>query len=53
MSAFDTIGLCAYSYRFNEFYTDHAHPFAQQSMFLDSHGLLLPLVQDESINALY
>ncbi|CAD0112093.1 unnamed protein product [Aureobasidium uvarum] len=28
--AFDTIGLCAFSYRFNEFYTDHAHPFAQQ-----------------------
>lgn len=28
--AFDTIGLCAFSYRFNEFYTDQAHPFAQQ-----------------------
>ncbi|TAQ85754.1 hypothetical protein B7494_g5932 [Chlorociboria aeruginascens] len=28
--AFDTIGLCAFSYRFNEFYSDHAHPFAQQ-----------------------
>lgn len=28
--AFDTIGLCAFSYRFNEFYTDNAHPFAQQ-----------------------
>ena len=26
--AFDTIGLCAFSYRFNEFYSDHAHPFA-------------------------
>ena len=28
--AFDTIGLCAFSYRFNEFYSDNAHPFAQQ-----------------------
>ena len=28
--AFDTIGLCAFSYRFNEFYTDEAHPFAKQ-----------------------
>ena len=28
--AFDTIGLCAFSYRFNEFYSDHSHPFAQQ-----------------------
>ena len=28
--AFDTIGLCAFGYRFNEFYSDHAHPFAQQ-----------------------
>lgn len=28
--AFDTIGLCAFSYRFNEFYSDHAHPFAHQ-----------------------
>jgi len=28
--AFDTIGLCAFSYRFNEFYTDNIHPFAQQ-----------------------
>ncbi|KAF2720304.1 cytochrome P450 [Polychaeton citri CBS 116435] len=28
--AFDTIGLCAFGYRFNEFYTDEAHPFAKQ-----------------------
>lgn len=28
--ALDTIGLCAFGYRFNEFYSDHAHPFAQQ-----------------------
>jgi len=28
--AFDTIGLCAFNYRFNEFYSDNAHPFAQQ-----------------------
>lgn len=28
--AFDTIGLCAFSYRFNEFYSDNAHPFAHQ-----------------------
>lgn len=36
--AFDTIGLCAFSYRFNEFYTDNVHPFAQQmaSVLLES-----------------
>ncbi|KJZ75343.1 hypothetical protein HIM_05269 [Hirsutella minnesotensis 3608] len=28
--AFDTIGLCAFGYRFNEFYSDETHPFAQQ-----------------------
>lgn len=28
--AFDTIGLCACSYRFNQFYSDEIHPFAQQ-----------------------
>ena len=28
--AFDTIGLCAFGYRFNEFYTDNPHPFASQ-----------------------
>ena len=28
--AFDTIGLCGFGYRFNEFYTDEAHPFATQ-----------------------
>jgi cytochrome P450 / NADPH-cytochrome P450 reductase len=28
--AFDTIGLCAFSYRFNEFYSDNPHPFASQ-----------------------
>ncbi|KAK1147600.1 hypothetical protein N8T08_000942 [Aspergillus melleus] len=28
--AFDTIGLCAFSYRFNEFYGDRAHPFAEE-----------------------
>lgn len=28
--AFDTIGFCAFSYRFNEFYTDNVHPFARQ-----------------------
>ena len=28
--AFDTIGLCSFGYRFNEFYTDDAHPFAKQ-----------------------
>ncbi len=28
--AFDTIGLCSFGYRFNEFYSDQAHPFAQQ-----------------------
>lgn len=28
--AFDTIGLCSFGYRFNEFYTDDAHPFANQ-----------------------
>ncbi|TVY59370.1 Bifunctional cytochrome P450/NADPH--P450 reductase [Lachnellula cervina] len=28
--AFDTIGLCVFSYRFNEFYLEQAHPFAQQ-----------------------
>lgn len=27
---FDTIGLCAFDYRFNEFYTDEPHPFAKQ-----------------------
>ena len=28
--AFDTIGLCAFGYRFNEFYTDDVHQFAKQ-----------------------
>ncbi|KAL4733344.1 cytochrome P450 [Aspergillus similis] len=27
---FDTIGLCAFGYRFNEFYTDRPHPFMRQ-----------------------
>ncbi|KAI0376191.1 cytochrome P450 [Hypomontagnella monticulosa] len=27
---FDTIGLCAFGYRFNEFYSEKAHPFAKQ-----------------------
>lgn len=27
---FDTIGLCAFGYRFNEFYTDGPHPFMRQ-----------------------
>lgn len=29
-TAFDTIGLCAFNFRFNEFYSDEAHPFAKQ-----------------------
>lgn len=28
--AFDTIALCAFGYRFNQFYSDNPHPFAQQ-----------------------
>ncbi|KAF9641129.1 putative cytochrome p450 protein [Lasiodiplodia theobromae] len=28
--AFDTIGLCAFNYRFNDFYAEHMHPFANQ-----------------------
>lgn len=28
--AFDTIALCALNYRFNQFYSDHPHPFAEQ-----------------------
>ena len=28
--AFDTIGLCAFNYRFNEFYAENVHPFAHQ-----------------------
>ncbi|KAL8822904.1 MAG: hypothetical protein Q9191_006369, partial [Dirinaria sp. TL-2023a] len=28
--AFDSIGLAAFNYRFNEFYTDNVHPFATQ-----------------------
>ncbi|KAI5359387.1 putative Flavoprotein-like superfamily [Septoria linicola] len=28
--AFDTIGLCAFSYRFNQFYSESVHPFATQ-----------------------
>jgi len=28
--AFDTIGLCAFSYRFNDFYLEKTHPFATQ-----------------------
>ncbi|RYC58691.1 hypothetical protein CHU98_g7518 [Xylaria longipes] len=28
--AFDVIGLCGYGYRFNSFYRDEIHPFAQQ-----------------------
>ena len=27
---FDTIGLCGFGFRFNEFYTDEPHPFAKQ-----------------------
>lgn len=27
---FDTIGLCAFGYRFNEFYTEGPHPFMRQ-----------------------
>ena len=27
---FDTIGLCAYGYRFNEFYSEDPHPFQKQ-----------------------
>ncbi|KAI1341804.1 cytochrome P450 [Xylariaceae sp. FL0016] len=27
---FDTIGLCAFNMRFNEFYTEEPHPFAKQ-----------------------
>ncbi|KAF7502833.1 hypothetical protein GJ744_005012 [Endocarpon pusillum] len=27
---FDTIGLCAFGYRFNEFYSDEPHPFNKQ-----------------------
>lgn len=27
---FDTIGLCGFGYRFNEFYSDDVHPFAKQ-----------------------
>jgi cytochrome P450/NADPH-cytochrome P450 reductase len=28
--AFDVIGLCAFGYRFNNFYSEHAHPFVDQ-----------------------
>jgi cytochrome P450/NADPH-cytochrome P450 reductase len=28
--AFDTIGLCAFGYRFNNFYSEHPHPFVEQ-----------------------
>ena len=28
--AFDTIGLCSFGFRFNEFYSDTVHPFAKQ-----------------------
>ncbi|KKY25634.1 putative bifunctional p450 nadph reductase [Diplodia seriata] len=28
--AFDTIGICAFNYRFNNFYAEHMHPFATQ-----------------------
>ena len=28
--AFDTIGLCGYGFRFNEFYLEDVHPFARQ-----------------------
>lgn len=28
--AFDTIGLCAFGYRFNNFYTNDSHPFVTQ-----------------------
>ncbi|KAF7514665.1 hypothetical protein G7054_g15119 [Neopestalotiopsis clavispora] len=28
--AFDTIAMCAFDYRFNSFYRDHPHPFAEQ-----------------------
>lgn len=28
--AFDTVGLCAFGYRFNEFYTADHHPFMTQ-----------------------
>jgi cytochrome P450/NADPH-cytochrome P450 reductase len=28
--AFDMIGLCAFGYRFNHFYSEHTHPFVDQ-----------------------
>ncbi|OJD32086.1 nadph-cytochrome p450 reductase [Diplodia corticola] len=28
--AFDTIGICGFNYRFNNFYAEHMHPFATQ-----------------------
>jgi cytochrome P450/NADPH-cytochrome P450 reductase len=28
--AFDVIGLCAFGYRFNNFYSEHSHPFVDQ-----------------------
>jgi cytochrome P450/NADPH-cytochrome P450 reductase len=28
--AFDVIGLCAFGYRFNNFYSEHTHPFVDQ-----------------------
>ncbi|KAG7001370.1 bifunctional cytochrome P450/NADPH P450 reductase [Physcia stellaris] len=28
--AFDTIGLCFFNYRFNDFYSENVHPFAHQ-----------------------
>jgi cytochrome P450 / NADPH-cytochrome P450 reductase len=28
--AFDVIGLCAFGYRFNNFYSEHSHPFVEQ-----------------------
>ncbi|KAL8787186.1 MAG: hypothetical protein Q9195_007877 [Heterodermia aff. obscurata] len=28
--AFDTIGLCGFNYRFNDFYAENVHPFAHQ-----------------------
>lgn len=37
--AFDTIGFCAFSYRFNSFYLQDVHPFAKQmSDFLAESG---------------
>jgi len=37
--AFDTIALCTFGYRFNEFYTDEVHPFrTEMAEFLIESG---------------